>query len=275
MASAVAHSGLLVGKVSIITGASSGLGRAMALAFAKQGATIVCADQTPSSRNTKYPLTHEIILEQGGKAMFVSTDVADESDVLKLVRGATNQFGRVDIMVNNAGIAPEAAEPRPIWETSLQTFERTWGVNMRGVFLGCKHAGAQMMRQNRIPGDGRLGTIINVGSILGVLGKAGTPAYSATKGAVIALTRAVAMDYAPHGIHCNSILPGFTRTAMISAMTDNVEVEREMAQRHPLKRLGEPQDIAGAAVFLASGMSDGITGLNLSVDGGLHSQLSV
>lgn len=111
-------------------------------------------------------------------------------------------------MVNNAGIAPEAFEPRPIWETSLQTFERTWGVNMRGVFLGCKHAGAQMIRQERILGDGRAGTIINIGSILGVLGKAGTPAYSATKGAVIALTRAVAMDYAPHGIHCNAILPG-------------------------------------------------------------------
>lgn len=111
-------------------------------------------------------------------------------------------------MVNNAGIAPEASEPRPIWETSLQTFERTWGVNMRGVFLGCKYAGTQMLRQERNRGDGRAGTIINIGSILGVLGKPGTPAYSATKGAVIAFTRAVAMDYAPHGIHCNSILPG-------------------------------------------------------------------
>ncbi|KAL7908480.1 hypothetical protein GGI35DRAFT_470113 [Trichoderma velutinum] len=178
-------------------------------------------------------------------------------------------------MINNAGIAPEASEPRPIWETSLQTFERTWGVNMRGVFLGCKYAGTQMMRQERTRGDGRAGTIINIGSVLGVLGKAGTPAYSATKGAVIAFTRAVAMDYAPHGIHCNSILPGFTRTAMISAMTDNVEIEQEMTQRHPLKRLGEPQDIASAAVFLASSMSDGITSLNLSVDGGLHSQLSL
>ncbi|KAH6605525.1 short chain type dehydrogenase [Trichoderma cornu-damae] len=275
MALAVAHAGLLAGKVSIITGASSGLGRAMALAFANQGATIVCADQTPASSRSKHLPTHETIREQGGKAMFVPTDVADENDMLKLIRDATNQFGRVDIMVNNAGIAPEASEPRPIWETSLQTFEQTWGVNMRGTFLGCKHAGAQMMRQERIPGDGRAGTIINIGSILGVLGKPGTPAYSATKGAVIALTRAAAMDFAPHGILCNSILPGFTRTEMISAMTDNVEVEREMAQRHPLKRLGEPQDIAGAAVFLASGMSDGITGLNLSADGGLHSQLSV
>ncbi|KAL6692436.1 hypothetical protein J3F84DRAFT_402272 [Trichoderma pleuroticola] len=217
-------------------------------------------------------------LESGlvrGRAVFISANVADENDMLKLIRDSANQFGRIDIMVNNAGIAPEASEPRPIWETSLQTFERTWGVNMRGVFLGCKHAGIQMMSQERNRGDSRAGTIINIGSILGVLGKAGTPAYSATKGAVIAFTRAVAMDYAPHGIHCNSILPGFTRTAMISAMTDNVEIEREMTQRHPLKRLGDPRDIASAAVFLASSMSDGITSLNLSVDGGLHSQLSL
>ncbi|KAL6792646.1 hypothetical protein J3E68DRAFT_437605 [Trichoderma sp. SZMC 28012] len=212
---------------------------------------------------------------ESGLAVCISTNVADESDMLKLIRDSANQFGRIDIMVNNAGIAPEASEPRPIWETSLQTFERTWGVNMRGVFLGCKYAGTQMMRQERNREDGRAGTIINIGSILGVLGKPGTPAYSATKGAVIAFTRAIAMDYAPHGIHCNSILPGFTRTPMISAMTENVEIEREMAQRHPLKRLGEPQDIASAAVFLASSMSDGITGLNLSVDGGLHSQLSL
>ncbi|KAL7896909.1 NAD(P)-binding protein [Trichoderma sp. SZMC 28014] len=275
MASAIARAGLLAGKVSIITGASSGLGQAMALEFAKQGATIVCADQTPVSKENKNQPTHETIREQGGKAIFVSTNVADENDVLKLIRDSANQFGRIDVMVNNAGIAPEAFEPRPVWETSLQTFERTWGVNMRGVFLGCKYAGAQMMRQERILGDGRAGTIINIGSVLGVLGKAGTPAYSATKGAVIAFTRAAAMDYAPHDIHCNSILPGFTRTAMISAMTDDVEIEREMARRHPLKHLGKPQDIASAAVFLASSMSDGITGLNLSVDGGLHSQLSV
>ncbi|KKP04924.1 hypothetical protein THAR02_02945 [Trichoderma harzianum] len=267
MASAIARAGLLTGKVSVITGASSGLRQAMALQFSKQGATVVCADQTLGPNGDKNQLTHEIIRDRGGKAVFISTNVADESDMLKLIRDSGNQFGRIDIMVNNACIAPEASEPRPIWDTSLQTFERTWRVNMRGVFLGCEYAGTQMMRQERSHGDGRDGTIINIGSILGVLGKPDTPAYSATKGAVIAFTRAVAMDYAPHGIHCNSILPG--------SMSENVEIEREMTQRHPLKRFGEPQDIANAAVFLASSMSDGITGLNLSVDGGLHSQLSL
>lgn len=111
-------------------------------------------------------------------------------------------------MVNNAGIAPEASEPHPIWETPLEVFDSTWKVNIRGVFLGCKYAGKQMMRQERLPNDLRAGTIINMASVLGVLGKPGTSAYAASKGAVIALTRTVAMDYAPHHIHCNSILPG-------------------------------------------------------------------
>jgi NAD(P)-dependent dehydrogenase (short-subunit alcohol dehydrogenase family) len=119
-----------------------------------------------------------------------------------------------DRMVNNAGIAPEASQPRPIWETSPQTFEQTWSVNVRSVFFGCKHAGAQMMRQERIPSESRAGTIINVGSVLGLMGMAGAPAYSATKGAVTAFTRAVAMDYAPHGIHCNAIHPGCTYDAI-------------------------------------------------------------
>lgn len=111
-------------------------------------------------------------------------------------------------MVNNAGIAPDASEPHPIWEMPLETFDSTWKVNARGVFLGCKYAGTQMMRQERLQNDHRAGTIINMASVLGVLGKSGTSSYAASKGAVIALTRTVAMDYAPHHIHCNSILPG-------------------------------------------------------------------
>ena len=111
-------------------------------------------------------------------------------------------------MVNNAGIAPEASNPRPVWETPMDVFDATWGVNVRGVFLGSKYAGAQMREQARLPELPKAGTIINMASVLGVLGKPGTAAYAAAKGAVISMTRAVAMDYAPHGIHCNSILPG-------------------------------------------------------------------
>lgn len=111
-------------------------------------------------------------------------------------------------MVNNAGIAPEASSPQPVNETTEEVFDSTWQVNVRGVFLGCKYAGQQMLNQPRIPGHHSAGNIINISSVLGVVGLSGTPAYAASKGAVVALTRTVAMDYAPHGIHCNSILPG-------------------------------------------------------------------
>ena len=111
-------------------------------------------------------------------------------------------------MVNNAGVAPEASNPCPVNNTTEEVFDLTWQVNVRGTFLGCKYAGAQMLRQPRIASHHRAGAIINVSSVLGLLGLSGTPAYAASKGAVIALTRAVAMDYAAHGIHCNAILPG-------------------------------------------------------------------
>lgn len=116
-------------------------------------------------------------------------------------------------MVNNAGVASEARSPKPIWETTEEVFDRTHRINVRGVFLGCKYSGLQMLKQRKEQNKQRAGTIINIGSVLGVLGKSGTPAYAAAKGAVMSMTRAAAMDYAPHDIHCNSILPGckFTR----------------------------------------------------------------
>lgn len=118
-------------------------------------------------------------------------------------------------MVNNAGIAHEASNPRPVWETTEEIFDSTWRVNVRGVFLGCKYAGIQMLGQTRNPERQRAGTIINTSSVLGLLGKSGTTAYAASKGAVIAMTRAMAMDYAPHLIHCNSILPGCALTPFL------------------------------------------------------------
>lgn len=126
-------------------------------------------------------------------------------------------------MINNAGIAHEASNPRPVWETTEEIFDSTWRVNVRGVFLGCKYGGAQMLTQTRNQARQRAGTIINTASVLGLLGKSGTPAYAASKGAVIAMTRAVAMDYAPHLIHCNSILPGCTLIPFIFACRFLVE----------------------------------------------------
>ncbi|KAB5576172.1 hypothetical protein GE09DRAFT_1265778 [Coniochaeta sp. 2T2.1] len=265
--------GLLTGRVSVITGASSGLGRATALAFMQQGATVVCADRHTSSQ----PLqpTQKLTKDEQGDCIFVQTDVSDEDSMRQLVQAAVDRFGRIDIMINNAGIAPEASHPRPVWETPEDIFDSTWKVNARGVFLGCKYAGRQMLQQERNPEHSRAGTIINMGSVLGVLGKSGTPAYAAAKGAVIAMTRAVAMDYAPHAIHCNSILPGYVRTPMISAMTDDSDIAQHLAENHPLGRLVEAEEVADAAVFLASSLSNGVTGLNMSVDGGLHSKVGL
>ncbi|KAL3449910.1 hypothetical protein BJX65DRAFT_316641 [Aspergillus insuetus] len=262
----------LAGKVSIITGASSGLGRAIALAFSKHGATVICADLDASSKGHCQP-TDELIRHGGGESLFVSTDVTKADSVRDLVKAAADKFGRIDVMVNNAGIAPEASEPEPVNETSEEVFDATWKVNVRGVFLGCKYAGVQMLNQPRLPGHHNAGSIINLSSVLGVLGLSGTPAYAASKGAVLALTRAVAMDYAPHGIHCNSILPGFTRTPMIASMSEDSKFEKTLIDCHPLQRIGEPEEIANVAVFLASDYAKGITGANLSVDGGLHAQL--
>lgn len=121
-------------------------------------------------------------------------------------------------MINNAGIAHEASYPRPIWETPVDVFDSTWKVNVRGVFLGCKYASAQMLKQGKTtPNATRTGTIINLASILGVLGKEGTPAYASAKGAVTAMTRTAAMDLAPHGIRCNAILPGCMSFLPLSA----------------------------------------------------------
>ncbi len=202
-------SGMLAGKVAIITGASSGLGRAIALAYSEQGAKIVCADRSPLGRSSSQP-THDLLHANGGQSIFVDTDVAEAESMKRLLNRTVSEYGRVDIMVNNAGIAAEASDPRPVYETTEDVFDSTWRVNVRGVFLGCKYAGAQMLNQPRLHGSSFAGAIINLSSVLGVRGLPGTVAYTASKGAVISLTRAVAMDYAPQQIHCNSILPGCT-----------------------------------------------------------------
>ncbi|KAL4875751.1 hypothetical protein BJY04DRAFT_232225 [Aspergillus karnatakaensis] len=254
---------LLKGKVSIVTGASSGLGRAIASAYKQHGAIVVCADLNPQAKPP----------HNNGNELFVQTDVSNTESMQRLVQTTVKEFGRIDIMVNNAGIAPEASSPHPVNETTEQVFDSTWAVNVRGVFLSCKYAGAQMLKQKKAPGAWNTGSIINLASVLGQTGLSGTVAYAASKGAVLALTRTVAMDYAAGGVHCNAILPGFTRTPMISLMTEDSEFEKTLSECHPLQRLNEPEEIADAAVFLASRYARGITGVNLPVDGGLLAQL--
>jgi len=223
-------------RVAVVTGASSGLGRAIALRYAAEGACILCADLQPNiatkvAENT-VTATHELVRERGGRSFFAKTDVSDEESMKKLILAAVQEFGRVDMyvcaalmntaflyqiflltkhgissMVNNAAIAPEALGPLPIYESPTEMFDLTMLVNTRSVYLGCKYAGIQMMKQDH-HSNGDRGWIINIASILGLVGKAGVIAYSSAKGAVVNMTRTAALDYAPHRIHVNAIAPG-------------------------------------------------------------------
>ncbi|KAF2671829.1 NAD(P)-binding protein [Microthyrium microscopicum] len=257
-------------RVAIITGASSGLGRAIALRYASEGAKVVCSDLRPDAIEDEVS-THTLISQNGGRSKFVETDVGSEESVQTLIDLSTQEFGKVDIMVNNAGIAAEAENPTPIYETSADTFHSTIRVNSFGVFLGCKYAGMQMMKQEPYA-NGDRGWIINIASVLGLVGKSGTICYSSAKGSVVNMTRTAALDYAPLGIHVNAIAPGFTDTPMISSMAANADVKAQIDAVHPLKGLGKPGDFEGPAVFLASDDASWITGAILPVEGGYLAQ---
>ncbi|SLM37851.1 gluconate 5-dehydrogenase [Lasallia pustulata] len=260
--------GRLRNKVAIITGASSGLGRAITLAYAREGAHVVCADLQPTAKedikDEAHKATHHVVQQNGGKSIFVRCDVGDSEDVKNLVEAAVKEYGRLDIMVNNAGIALESSL---IHETADETFDKTIRVNARSVFLGCKYATGQMLKQEpHVNGD--RGWIINTASVMGLVGFPGIASYCASKGAVVQLTRQVALDYAPHRIHCNALCPGFTQTAMIATLTSQQDVKAQLDAAHPFRGLGEPEDIAKAAVFLASDDASWITGVPLAIDGG-------
>ncbi|KAI3320639.1 NAD(P)-binding protein [Xylariaceae sp. AK1471] len=264
-------SGRLQGKVAIITGSSSGLGRAIAWAYHREGASIICADLNREARSavpdeTKIN-TDEFITETGGQAIFVQTNVSVAEDMKALVGQAVSHFGRVDILVNNAGISTESRQaPLSVHETPEDDWDLTMAVNTKSVFLGCKYAIAQMLRQDP-HSSGHRGWIINMSSIFGLVGGRNNISYAASKAAVSNMTRQVALDYAEHKIHCNAICPGYTKTAIFEDTIANMDDSSGIQARHPLG-LGTPQDIVGAAIFLASDDSNWITGVNLPVDGG-------
>lgn len=177
-----------------------------------------------------------------------------------------------DSMVNNAGIGLEVRSSfLRVHETPDSTFDATMSVNSRGVFLGCKYAAKQMITQDPYPSGDR-GWIINLGSVAGLVGLAGAVSYSASKGSVVQMTRTVALDLAPWRIHCNVLCPGFTNTAMIKPLVDDEATHARLGAMHPFKGLGEPEDIAKAAVFLAGDDASWVTGVALPVDGGYIAQ---
>ena len=242
-------------RTIVVTGASSGIGRATAVLAAEAGARVVNADVTRETRTGALP-TDERIAEDGGEATFVETDVTDLADVRATMEEAVDRFGGLDAVVNNAGRAASYA----ITDTDEANWRATVELNLTGVYHGCLGAVERML-------DGGGGAIVNIGSVFGVVGAPNSASYSAAKGGVIALTRQVARDYAADGIRVNAVSPGFVDTPMLQEDTHRGTVE--FAERQtPMRRVGTPAEIAEAVVFLAGDAASFVTGQNLVVDGG-------
>ncbi|KAK6204105.1 hypothetical protein LQW54_008459 [Pestalotiopsis sp. IQ-011] len=266
----------LQGKVAIVTGSSSGIGRAIALAYSREGAAVVCADlnrdaRSPGVGEEALPCTDQTISSSGGQAIFVQTNVSLAADVQAMVDSAVSKFGRVDILVNNAGVSMEArGAPLRVHETPEDTWDATMAVNAKSVFYCCKYGIAQMLRQE--VRDGHRGWIVNMSSIFGLVGGRANISYAASKAAVANMTRQVALDYAEDKIHCNAICPGYTNTAIFSETIANLDDANSIEAKHPFGGVGNSKDIVGAAIFLACPEASWITGVCLPVDGGYTAQ---
>lgn len=252
----------LSGRSAIITGASSGLGRAMARCFAAEGAAVTIADVDTVPREGGAP-TADVITEAGGQAAYVACDVTQWNDVDALVTDHVARHGRLDIMVNNA--MTTRFDAVPLLETSQEQWQSVLDVNLTGAFLGCKRAVAEMMTQD-IQAEVR-GRIINISSQLGIRAAPGNCAYGVSKAGVDYLTRSVARDYANSNIMVNAIAPGKILTGKTGRAIDP-EVIAFSESRTPWPRLGRPEDVARAALFLASDDASFIQGETLAVDGG-------
>ena len=251
------RAGRLEGKVAIVTGGASGMGRDSVLLFLDQGARVVIADMNVDRAEE----TIALAAAHGPSAAvrFLQTDVSQEEEVERLVAFAIDKFGRLDCMFNNAGVGGAVGA---IVDTTADDWDRTQSMLLRSVFLGIKHSARAMLKQ----GDG--GTIINTASVAGLGGGAGMPAYSAAKAGVINLTQNAALEFAAGRIRVNSIAPGFVLTPMVPAKTKE-DMLRFTKGRQPWPDSGLPKDIAYAALYLASDESRFCTGETLCVDGGL------
>ena len=244
------------GKVALVTGGASGLGRVSAIALAKEGARVVVVDVMVSEGEA----TAHTITEAGRRAIFVKTDVTKSSEVEAMVQATVKAFGRLDFALNNAGIdgvrARAADYPEDVWHQVI-------ALNLTGVFLCMKFELAVMARQGS-------GVIINMSSVAGVTGFPGHAAYTASKHGVIGLTRTAAIDYAKAGIRVNAICPAYTRTPMLTRILEkNPEFEEKLISRVPLRRLGTAEEIAQAVIYLFSDAAAFITGHSLVMDGGI------
>jgi NAD(P)-dependent dehydrogenase (short-subunit alcohol dehydrogenase family) len=248
----------LEGKVTIVTGGGSGMGRTASELFAREGARVVVADvgEAPGEAAAA------AVRAAGGEATFVRADVSKEDDARAMVQHAVATFGRVDVLYNNAGIMPEA--DHSVVDTDVATWDAVMAVNVRGVFLGCKHAIPVMLEQGS-------GSIINIASFVAILGcSVPQDAYTASKGAVLALTRSLAVQFAGQGVRSNSISPGPIETPLLMDWLLKDEAAKQLRlNRNPSGRFGKPEEIVNVGIYLASDESRWTNGANFVVDGGI------
>lgn len=246
--------GRLAGRVAVITGGASGIGKATAELFAKEGAKVVIGDLATSAGAK--------VAEKMG-AVFFPTDVSESEDVDALVKTATDKYGRLDVMFNNAGIGIGS----PLLGTTAEDYYRTIRIDLDGVYWGLQAAGKVMVAAGR-------GAIVNTASVAGLIGSTGLSAYNAAKHGVVGLTRNAALEFAPFGVRVNCICPGVIETPLVMDNFAVVEGARKMLDAmHPLGRMGQPQEVAKAVLFLASDDASFVTGHALAVDGGMMAGL--
>ncbi|HEX5825410.1 MAG TPA: glucose 1-dehydrogenase [Candidatus Limnocylindrales bacterium] len=245
-------------KVTIITGAGGGMGRTAARMFAAEGARVVCVDVTDDMAESAAADARSA----GGEATSVAADVSKEADARRMVDHAIATYGRVDALYNNAGIMPAA--DHSVVDTDVETWDKVMAVNLRGVFLGCKYAIPKMVEQGS-------GSIINVASFVAILGcSVPQDAYTASKGAVLSLTRSLAVQFAPQGVRSNSISPGPIETPLLMDwLVKDEEAKKIRLARNPSGRFGKPEEIVHVALYLASDESRWTNGANLVIDGGI------
>lgn len=244
---------MLQGKVAVVTGASRGIGRAIALAMAENGATVII-NYNGSARRAE--AVKKEILEKGGKAAVYQCNVSDFAAAEQFIQDVIKEYGRIDILVNNAGITRDGL----LMRMSEEDFDAVLDTNLKGTFNTIRFVSRQMLKQKG-------GRIINLSSVSGLAGNAGQTNYSASKAGVIGLTKAVAKELASRHITVNAIAPGFIETEMTDALGD--KIKEEALKQIPLGTFGKPEDIANAAVFLASDRAAYITGQVIRVDGGM------
>ena len=249
--------GRLDGKVTLVTGGGNGMGREAAVLFAAEGARVMVVDADETAGRA----TVGAIGVGGGDAAFVAADVADEAQVAEMIRATVTAFGALHVLYNNAGIFP--SDDGGAVETPSSTWDRVMGVNLKGVWLGCKHGIPALLASGG-------GSIVNVASFVALIGAATAQiAYTASKGGVLSMTREIAVEYARRGIRANALCPGPVETPMLAElMSDPVRRARRLVHV-PMGRLGRPEELARAALFLASDDSSFMTGAALVVDGGV------